>query len=108
MKTLIHFVKDKSGATAIEYGLIAALVAVGLIASDGSGRLSVGHLHARFDHARHRVGVIGRKSPGRIDDRREIAEGVACVAALLLWATLAGSAPRRACPPPYPLLATTR
>ena len=31
MKTLINFVKDESGATAIEYGLIAALVAVGLI-----------------------------------------------------------------------------
>jgi pilus assembly protein Flp/PilA len=27
------FVKDESGATAIEYGLIAALVAVGLIAA---------------------------------------------------------------------------
>ena len=33
MKTLINFVKDESGATAIEYGLIAALVAVGLIAA---------------------------------------------------------------------------
>lgn len=27
-----RFVKDESGATAIEYGLIAAIVAVGLIA----------------------------------------------------------------------------
>ncbi len=27
-----RFVKDESGATAIEYGLIAALVAVGIIA----------------------------------------------------------------------------
>ena len=33
MKTLINFVKDESGATAIEYGLIAALIAVGLIAA---------------------------------------------------------------------------
>jgi len=32
-KTLKTFVKDESGATAIEYGLIAALVAVGLIAA---------------------------------------------------------------------------
>ena len=31
MKTLINFVKDESGATAIEYGLIAALVAVAII-----------------------------------------------------------------------------
>ncbi|MHB2168711.1 Flp family type IVb pilin [Alsobacter sp. R-9] len=34
MTTLFQrFVKDESGATAIEYGLIAAIVAVGLIAS---------------------------------------------------------------------------
>ncbi|TGY88426.1 Flp family type IVb pilin [Marinicauda algicola] len=32
MKTLVsRFFKDESGATAIEYGLIAALIAVGLI-----------------------------------------------------------------------------
>lgn len=34
MKTfLARFAHDKSGATAIEYGLIAAFVAVGIIAS---------------------------------------------------------------------------
>lgn len=34
MKTLMtRFVKDESGATAIEYGLIAALIAVGIIAA---------------------------------------------------------------------------
>jgi pilus assembly protein Flp/PilA len=33
LKTIRSFVKDESGATAIEYGLIAALVAVGLIAA---------------------------------------------------------------------------
>ena len=33
MKTIAHFVKDESGATAIEYGLIAALIAVGIIAA---------------------------------------------------------------------------
>ena len=33
MKNYIErFVKDESGATAIEYGLIAALIAVGIIA----------------------------------------------------------------------------
>jgi pilus assembly protein Flp/PilA len=33
MSTLIRFMKDETGATAIEYGLIAALVAVGILAS---------------------------------------------------------------------------
>ena len=33
MKTIAHFAKDESGATAIEYGLIAALIAVGIIAA---------------------------------------------------------------------------
>lgn len=34
MKSLIErFVRDESGATAIEYSLIAALIAVGIIAS---------------------------------------------------------------------------
>jgi pilus assembly protein Flp/PilA len=37
MKTLFaRFVKDQSGATAIEYGLIAAIVGVGLIAALGT------------------------------------------------------------------------
>ena len=31
MKNLKHFLQDESGATAIEYGLIAALVSVALI-----------------------------------------------------------------------------
>lgn len=31
MKNLFKFLKDKSGATAIEYGLIAALIAVAVI-----------------------------------------------------------------------------
>jgi pilus assembly protein Flp/PilA len=34
MKTIFsRFIKDESGATAIEYGLIAALIAVGIIAA---------------------------------------------------------------------------
>jgi len=33
MKIFARFVKDESGATAIEYGLIAALIAVGIIAA---------------------------------------------------------------------------
>ncbi|MBI1361945.1 MAG: Flp family type IVb pilin [Alphaproteobacteria bacterium] len=31
MKNVVRFLKDKSGATAIEYGLIAALIAVAVI-----------------------------------------------------------------------------
>lgn len=31
MNTLAKFIDDESGATAIEYGLIAALIAVGII-----------------------------------------------------------------------------
>lgn len=31
IKTITKFVKDESGATAIEYGLIAALIAVAII-----------------------------------------------------------------------------
>lgn len=33
VKTLRNFLADESGATAIEYGLIAALIAVGIIAA---------------------------------------------------------------------------
>lgn len=32
-RAMLRFAKDKSGATAIEYGLIAALVAVAIIAA---------------------------------------------------------------------------
>ena len=32
-KLIARFVKEESGATAIEYGLIAALIAVGIIAA---------------------------------------------------------------------------
>ncbi|URK87122.1 Flp family type IVb pilin [Rhizobium sp. RCAM05350] len=35
MRTLIRLLKDKSGATAIEYGLLAALISLGLIAGLG-------------------------------------------------------------------------
>ncbi|MBN7778626.1 Flp family type IVb pilin [Nitratireductor aquimarinus] len=37
MKNLFSkFLKDESGATAIEYGLLAALIAVGIIAAAGA------------------------------------------------------------------------
>jgi pilus assembly protein Flp/PilA len=37
-----RFVKDESGATAIEYGLIAALIAVGIIAAGSALGNSIG------------------------------------------------------------------
>jgi pilus assembly protein Flp/PilA len=47
MKTLFNrFVKDESGATAIEYGLLAALIAVAIIATL---QTLGGNLNARFD-----------------------------------------------------------
>ncbi len=47
MKTLFNrFVQDESGATAIEYGLIAALIAVAIIAAlNGRLRLAEGRVH---------------------------------------------------------------
>ncbi len=35
MKKLIKFLKDEEGVTALEYGLIAALIAVGIIVAVG-------------------------------------------------------------------------
>jgi pilus assembly protein Flp/PilA len=47
MKTLFNrFVNDESGATAIEYGLLAALIAVAIIATL---RVLGTNLNARFD-----------------------------------------------------------
>jgi pilus assembly protein Flp/PilA len=46
MKNLVaRFAKDESGATAIEYGLIAALIAVAII---GGARALGQQLNARF------------------------------------------------------------
>jgi pilus assembly protein Flp/PilA len=33
MTAVVHFIENEDGATAIEYGLITALIAVGLIAA---------------------------------------------------------------------------
>ena len=63
-KMINAFAKDESGATAIEYGLIAALVAVGLIAAlTALGALAVEDLHARVDHAEHRVELRRKHVP---------------------------------------------
>jgi pilus assembly protein Flp/PilA len=45
-KLVARFVKDDSGATAIEYGLIAALIAVGII---GAARLLGSQISATFN-----------------------------------------------------------
>ena len=46
MKNIVRFLKNKSGATAIEYGLIAALIAVAVI----SGVTALGkNANATFD-----------------------------------------------------------
>ena len=47
MQLISNFIKDDSGATAIEYGLIAALISVGIIAAattlgNGLGNLFTG------------------------------------------------------------------
>ncbi len=45
-KLLSHFAKDESGATAIEYGLIAALIALAII----TGATTLGDkLNSQFD-----------------------------------------------------------
>ena len=55
MNTIARFVNDESGATAIEYGLIAALIAVGIIAAATTlgGSLSdlFGRIEAQLDGA---------------------------------------------------------
>ena len=45
MKLVARFVKDESGATAIEYGLIAALIAVAII---GAARTLGGNVRDTF------------------------------------------------------------
>ena len=48
-----RFIEDESGATAIEYGLVAALIAVGMIA----GATAIGdQVNAKFDEVAGEVG----------------------------------------------------
>jgi pilus assembly protein Flp/PilA len=55
MKTVARFMNDESGATAIEYGLIAALIAVGIIAAattlGGSLSSLFNRISGRLDNA---------------------------------------------------------
>ena len=48
MTTFDRFIRDESGATAIEYGLIAALIAVGIIAAATTLGSSLSSLFTRI------------------------------------------------------------
>ena len=48
MNTIARFANDESGATAIEYGLIAALIAVGIIAAATTLGTSLSSLFSRI------------------------------------------------------------
>jgi pilus assembly protein Flp/PilA len=60
MKNVLRFLKDKSGATAIEYGLIAALIAVAII---GAVSTLGGNVSATFDTVSERM-VQGEEGGG--------------------------------------------
>ncbi len=55
MNTVARFVNDESGATAIEYGLIAALIAVGIIVAAGT---LGGNLSTLFQGIASRLGGV--------------------------------------------------
>jgi pilus assembly protein Flp/PilA len=50
MNTVARFMNDESGATAIEYGLIAALIAVGIIAAATTLGNSLSSLFGRISN----------------------------------------------------------
>lgn len=55
-KLVNRFIEDESGATAIEYGLIAALIAVALIV--GAGKLG-GAINTKFDEVADTLDTAG-------------------------------------------------
>ncbi len=54
-KIFSRFIKDESGATAIEYGLIAALIAIAVI---GGARLIGGQLDEKFNHIADELATV--------------------------------------------------
>lgn len=60
-KLFARFVKDESGATAIEYGLIAALIAVTIIVGAG---LVGDNINSRFEQIADAVGNAGGGGEG--------------------------------------------
>ncbi|MCX8570234.1 MULTISPECIES: Flp family type IVb pilin [Hyphomicrobiales] len=59
-KLIARFVKDESGATAIEYGLIAALIAVAIIAGAGFVGTS---LNTKFTTISSKIDAAGTTTP---------------------------------------------
>ncbi|WDR06774.1 Flp family type IVb pilin [Devosia rhodophyticola] len=60
MKIIASFAQDESGATAIEYGLIAALIAVGIIAAASALGGNLGNL---FNGISNRLGGVTVPTP---------------------------------------------
>ena len=63
MTTFSRFLKDESGATAIEYGLIAALVGVGLIAALGNLQVALSALFESIGTTLGGAGAGGGAAP---------------------------------------------
>ena len=61
MKNVVRFLKNKSGATAIEYGLIAALIAVAVI---GGVTSLGGNANATFETVADSMGGAGGEGGG--------------------------------------------
>ncbi len=62
-KLVSRFLKDESGATAIEYGLIAALISVALI----TGATALGSkLNIMFNNLSVTMDEAGKKAPATI------------------------------------------
>jgi pilus assembly protein Flp/PilA len=63
MNTVARFMNDESGATAIEYGLIAALIAVGIIAAATTLGGSLSDLFNRIGGRLDDATVAGAAAP---------------------------------------------
>lgn len=48
---ITHWVEDEQGVTAIEYGLLAALLAVAIVASVSATGVSLGEVYTRWSSA---------------------------------------------------------
>lgn len=65
----LNSMRDKSGATAIEYGLIAALIAIGGVAALGADEGLGENIQRVFFCSRH---TIGGGDPARVHSCRTI------------------------------------
>ena len=64
-----RFVSDESGVTAIEYGLIAALIAVVIIGAVSNSR------HETVEHVQHRFGFALRLLCCRLQQQKQEPSG---------------------------------